>query len=170
MVSDLPSMLGSVYDFAAAAEERAAAAAAPLNSMDLLQPQLQLLPGSPWTATSSSSSSTMKAGPLLALHSLQLASALSANLLLPVENRLFLAGFPRASLGPLLLAADAAQRSSSSSSSSSSNVLAAFEYGGGGEDIEEMEDLSEGEWGDPEDDQDPANEVSIKIRNFLLRI
>ncbi|CDJ45015.1 ARID/BRIGHT DNA-binding domain-containing protein, putative [Eimeria tenella] len=151
---DLPQVLGCIYNIAATPAGRAADAAAPLDPMDILQPQLLLLPGVPWSAATSNASS--KAGPLLALHALQLASALSANLLLPVENRLYLAGYSRASIGPLLLAGAAAQRSNGSNS----NSYAVFEAAvAAAEDAEEIVD-SDGEWVDHEEEQDQASEVS----------
>ncbi|CDJ60703.1 ARID/BRIGHT DNA-binding domain-containing protein, putative [Eimeria maxima] len=155
---DLPLLFGCIYNFAATAEERAAAAVAPLDPMDLLQPELLQLPGAPWAAANSSSSSGSKLGPLLALHALQLASAVSANLLLPVENRLSLAGFTRASLGPLLLAAAAIQRSNSNSNSNS-HATAALEAAAAA--AEEAEDLvdSDADWIDQEEEQDHSSEV-----------
>ncbi|XP_026189910.1 uncharacterized protein LOC34620539, partial [Cyclospora cayetanensis] len=164
---DLPLLLGCVYDFAATAKDRAAAAAAPLHPIDLLQPQLLLLPASPWRPANGGGPPGGLGGPLLALHALQLASALSANLLLPAENRLFLAGFSRASLGPLQAAASAAQRSSSSSSSSAFVTLnteyvtaaeAAQAATSAVEETEGADDLSDVEWADQDEEQEHASE------------
>lgn len=155
---DLPQVLGCIYNIATTPAGRAADAAAPLDPMDILQPQLLLLPGVPWSAASSNASS--KAGPLLALHALQLASALSANLLLPVENRLYLAGYSRASIGPLLVAGAAAQRSNGSNN----NSYAVFEAAvAAAEDAEEIVD-SDGEWVDHEEEQDQASEVCVRLK------